>query len=153
MTTDQRSRDTRSSSAEAPRRYRNAHDASHCPTAVVIEDDDDVRALLVEILESAGYATDACTDGAAGVETVLATSPDLVTVDVNLPGIDGLEAVRRIRSAGATMHIIIISGLQDEADKVFGFTAGADDYVTKPFRVRELRARVDALTRRATRRR
>ncbi len=151
MTTDQQSSSTGGSSPEATRRYRNAHDASHCPTAVVIEDDEYVRALLVETLESAGYATDGCADGDTGVETVLATSPDLVTVDMNLRGIDGLEAIRRIRAAGATTHIIVISGLQDEADKIIGFTTGADDYVTKPFRVRELRARVDALTRRATR--
>lgn len=122
-----------------------------CPTAVVIEDDADVRALLRQTLEAAGYATDACSDGAEGVETILATSPDLVTVDIDLPGIDGLEVIRRVRAAGLDTHIIVVSGQQDEPDKLLGFTAGADDYVTKPFRLRELRARVDAVSRRAAR--
>lgn len=122
-----------------------------CPTAVVIEDDAQVRALLTQTLEAAGYATDACPNGVEGIETILATSPDLVTVDIDLPGIDGLEVVRRVRAAGLATHIIVVSAQDDESATLLGFTTGADDYVTKPFRIRELRARIDAVSRRAAR--
>lgn len=124
---------------------------SDCPTAVVVDDDPHVRSLLKQILESAGYATDTFDNGAEGARAALAIRPDLITMDVTLPGMDGIEAIRRVRAAGAGTHIIVVSGLHDDADKISAFDAGADDYVTKPFRPRELRARVDALTRRLSR--
>ncbi|WJS91208.1 response regulator transcription factor [Microbacterium testaceum] len=124
---------------------------SACATAVVVDDDPHVRSVLTRIFESAGYATDAFDNGAEGARAALAIRPDLVTMDLTLPGMDGIEAIRRIRSAGSSAHIIVISGLHDDADKVSAFDAGADDYVTKPFRSRELRARIDAVTRRLNR--
>ncbi|MCR2823972.1 response regulator transcription factor [Microbacterium sp. zg.Y909] len=123
-----------------------AHTAS--PRAVVIDDDADVRHLLVEILTSAGFAVTAAENGADGVAAVLAHDPVITTVDVDMPGIDGFEATRRIRANGNDTYIVLITGLTDEADIVLGFGVGADDVVVKPFRARELRARLLAMLRR-----
>ncbi len=115
--------------------------------AVVIEDDPQVRTLLTEVLESAGFTVVATSDGFDGVATVRDHGPVIVTVDVTLPGIDGFEVVRRIRRE-SNAHIILVTALSDEVDAVMGLNAGADDYIVKPFRVREFRARVDAAMRR-----
>lgn len=117
-------------------------------TAVIIEDDPEIRHILSEVLESAGFSTVSVGNGIDGVRAVLTYKPLLTTLDVNMPGIDGFEAARRIRAQSDT-YIIMLTGLQDEADVVAGLGAGADDYLLKPFRPRELRARVDALLRRA----
>jgi DNA-binding response OmpR family regulator len=116
-------------------------------TAVVIEDDPDVRHLLAEILESAGFSTVVADNGADGVAAVLEHQPLVTTLDVNMPGIDGFEAARRIRAQSET-YIVMLSALDEEADIVLGLAAGADEYINKPFRPRELRARIDALLRR-----
>lgn len=116
-------------------------------TAVVIDDDPDVRDLLVQVLSSAGFEVVAVDNGFDGVEAVFAHDPDITTVDVNMPGIDGFETARRIREHSNT-YILMITALTDEADAVLGFSVGADDVVTKPFRARELRARVLAAQRR-----
>ncbi|MCR2793508.1 response regulator transcription factor [Microbacterium sp. zg.Y625] len=123
-----------------------AHTAS--PRAVVIDDDADVRHLLVEILTSAGFAVTAAENGADGVAAVLAHDPVITTVDVDMPGIDGFETTRRIRANGNDTYIVLITALTDEADIVLGFGVGADDVVVKPFRARELRARLLAMLRR-----
>jgi two-component system OmpR family response regulator len=117
-------------------------------TAVIIEDDPEIRHILSEVLESAGFSTVSVGNGIDGVRAVLTYQPLLATVDVNMPGIDGFEAARRIRAAQADTYIIMLTGLNDEADVVAGLGAGADDYLLKPFRPRELRARVEALLRR-----
>lgn len=116
-------------------------------TAVVIEDDPDVRHLLAEILESAGFSTVVADNGTDGVAAVLEHQPLVTTLDVNMPGIDGFEAARRIRAQSET-YIVMLSALDEEADVVLGLAAGADEYINKPFRPRELRARIDALLRR-----
>ncbi|WP_298862325.1 response regulator transcription factor [uncultured Microbacterium sp.] len=116
-------------------------------TAVVIEDDPDVRHLLAEILESAGFSTVVADNGTDGVTAVLEHQPLVTTLDVNMPGIDGFEAARRIRAQSET-YIVMLSALDEEADIVLGLAAGADEYISKPFRPRELRARIDALLRR-----
>ncbi len=115
--------------------------------AVVIEDDPDVRGLLDEIFRAAGFETVLTGDGLQGIEAVSAHDPVITTLDVNLPGIDGFEVARRIREIGGT-HIIMLSALGDESDVVLGLTSGADDYLVKPFRPRELRARIEAFMRR-----
>lgn len=117
-------------------------------TAVIIEDDPEIRHILSEVLESAGFSTVSVGNGIDGVRAVLTYKPLLTTLDVTMPGIDGFEAARRIRAQSDT-YIIMLTGLQDEADVVAGLGAGADDYLLKPFRPRELRARVEALLRRA----
>lgn len=117
-------------------------------TAVIIEDDPEIRHILADVLESAGFSTVSVGNGIDGVRAVLTYQPLLATVDVNMPGIDGFEAARRIRAAQSETYIIMLTGLNDEADVVAGLGAGADDYLLKPFRPRELRARVEALLRR-----
>ncbi|WP_336630936.1 MULTISPECIES: response regulator transcription factor [unclassified Microbacterium] len=116
-------------------------------TAVIIEDDPDIRHLIVEVLEAAGFSTVSVGNGIDGVRAVASYQPLVTTLDVNMPGIDGFEAARRIRAQSDTF-IIMITGLEEEADVVVGLGAGADDYIVKPFRPRELRARIDTLLRR-----
>ncbi|MEZ3159159.1 response regulator transcription factor [Microbacterium sp. BWT-B31] len=120
-------------------------------TAVIIEDDPEVRRLLVEVLEAAGFSTVSVGNGLDGVRAVLTYRPLLTTLDIHLPGIDGFESARRIRAASDT-YIIMLTGLNEEADVITGLNAGADEYLAKPFRPRELRARVEAITRRASQR-
>ena len=116
-------------------------------TAVIVEDDPDIRHLIVEVLEAAGFSTVSVGNGIDGVRAVISYQPLITTLDVNMPGIDGFEAARRIRAQSDT-YIIMITGLEEEADVVLGLGAGADEYVVKPFRPRELRARVESLLRR-----
>ncbi|GAA2989149.1 DNA-binding response OmpR family regulator [Microbacterium terrae] len=117
-------------------------------TAVIIEDDAETRHLLAEVLEAAGFSTVSVGNGIDGVRAVQTYQPMLTTVDVHMPGIDGIEAARRIRAVSST-YLIMLTGLADEADVIAGLGAGADDYLLKPFRPRELRARVEAMLRRA----
>ncbi|MCR2823976.1 response regulator transcription factor [Microbacterium sp. zg.Y909] len=116
-------------------------------TAVIVEDDPDIRHLLVEVLEAMGFSTVSVGNGIDGVRAVLSYQPLITTLDVTMPGIDGFEAARRIRAQSDT-YIIMLTGLEEEADVVLGFGSGADEYVNKPFRPRELRARIEALLRR-----
>ncbi|MDO8383307.1 MAG: response regulator transcription factor [Microbacterium sp.] len=122
--------------------------AARPKTAVVIEDDADIRALVVQVFQSAGLETTAVANGLDGVEAVIQHQPVVTTLDVSMPGIDGFETARRIRRVSDTI-IIMISALSDEADVVLGLGSGADEYVIKPFRPRELRARIEAALRRA----
>lgn len=121
------------------------------PHAVVIEDDPEVAHLLLVILTQAGFDVVVAEDGPSGVEAVRAHQPVVTTVDVALPSFDGLEATRRIRYFSET-YIVMVSALTGEADILGGFAAGADDYVCKPFRPRELRSRFMAGLRRPQRR-
>ncbi len=116
-------------------------------TAVIVEDDPDIRHLLVEVLEAMGFSTVSVGNGIDGVRAVLSYQPLITTLDVTMPGIDGFEAARRIRAQSDT-YIIMLTGLEEEADVVLGFGSGADEYINKPFRPRELRARIEALLRR-----
>lgn len=122
-------------------------DSQPLKTAVVVEDDPDVRHLLAEVLEAAGFSTISVGNGIDGVRAVLTYQPLITTLDVTMPGIDGFEAARRIRAQSDT-YIIMLTALDDEADVVLGLSAGADEYLNKPFRPRELRARIEALLRR-----
>lgn len=116
--------------------------------AVVIEDDAEISRLLTAVLMQAGFVTFVAEDGLAGIELVRSHRPVLTTLDINLPGIDGFEVARRIRAFSST-YIIALSARQEEIDTLMGLDAGADDYLTKPFRPRELRARVEAMLRRS----
>lgn len=118
------------------------------PAAVIIDDDPDVRSLLVDVLRGAGFDTVDVDNGEAGIAAVRENEPTITTVDVDMPGIDGFETVRRIREISRTI-IVIITAANDEASAVLAFGVGADDVVVKPFRARELRARLGALTRRS----
>lgn len=115
--------------------------------AVVIEDDPEIRAIHRQVLEQMGLDTVVTTNASDGVEAVRNFSPAVTILDVTMTGMDGVAAARRIREFSDT-HVIMVSALDDEIDVVQGLNAGADDYVYKPFRPRELRARVEAVLRR-----
>ena len=117
--------------------------------AVVIEDDADVGEVIEAILIQAGFDVKLASTGAEGIEFVRVHTPTLTTLDVNMPGMDGFETLKRIRQITAS-SIIMISACFDEIDVVRGLSAGADDFVAKPFRIGELRARIDAVLRRAS---
>ena len=118
--------------------------------AVIIEDDPDVRNLLEEILVQAGFETITTANGADGIRAVQEHGPSIITLDVNMPGMDGFETAKRIRRF-SPCYLIMISGRDEEFDTLQGLQSGADDYIAKPFRPRELRARIDALLRRPLR--
>lgn len=115
--------------------------------AVIIEDDPEIADLLAVVLAQAGFRTHIGLDGLSGLDLIREHDPMLTTLDVNLPGIDGFEVVRRLRAFSAT-YVIMLTARRDEIDTLTGLNAGADDYVSKPFRPRELRARVEAMIRR-----
>jgi two-component system OmpR family response regulator len=115
--------------------------------AVVVEDDADIRNLLEAVLGQAGFTTYSAADGLAGVEAVREHQPVVTTLDISLPGIDGFEVARRIRAFSST-YIVMLTARGEEIDVLVGLEAGADDYLTKPFRPRELRARIEAMLRR-----
>ncbi len=115
--------------------------------AVIIEDDADIRQLLEAVLEQAGFATRSASNGIDGIEQVRDFRPILTTLDVSMPGIDGFETAKRIRRFSET-YLIMLTARNDEIDALMGLEAGADDYVVKPFRPREFRARIDAMLRR-----
>ena len=115
--------------------------------ALVVEDDPDISSALVETLEGAGFRVTAAPDGRSAVDAAIADPPDLVTLDLTLPHMDGIEVCRRIRET-SDCYIVIVSARSEEVDKLIGLEVGADDFVLKPFSPRELRARVAALFRR-----
>jgi DNA-binding response OmpR family regulator len=115
--------------------------------AVVVEDDADIRNLLEAILGQAGFTCYTAESGPEGIEAIRTHQPILTTLDISLPGIDGFEVARQIRSFSTT-YIIMLSARDEEIDTLMGLDAGADDYLTKPFRPRELRARIEAMLRR-----
>ena len=118
------------------------------PTVLVVEDDHETRAALVRELTARGYRIAEAEDGRTALARWEARRPDVVLLDLGLPDLDGLDVVRRIRRE-ATTPIVILSGRYEEAEKVAALERGADDYVTKPFGVDELNARLRAAVRRS----
>ena len=120
------------------------------PTCIAVADDDPKMIRLTRRnLEQAGYRVVSASDGPSAIELVEAEDPDLLILDVMMPGMDGCEVLKRLREF-TWLPVIILSGKDDEQDIVRGLEAGADDYVTKPFASRELLARVQAVLRRAS---
>lgn len=109
---------------------------------LVVDDEPPIRRFLRTSLTAQGYDIVEAEDGAKALEEVRRRSPDLLVLDLGLPGIDGLEVIRRLRGSGVTLPIIVLSSRVDEAGKVEALDLGADDYVTKPFGVEELLARI-----------
>ena len=115
---------------------------------LVVEDNRNLATGLRNNLEIEGYEVDVAGDGAAGLALARSTSPDLIILDLMLPGMDGYRVLKTLREEGIDTPVLILSARGEETDKVLGFHLGADDYVAKPFGLLELLARVDALLRR-----
>jgi DNA-binding response OmpR family regulator len=115
---------------------------------LVVEDDPTVSEVVARYLTREGYAVEEVADGTHAVERALHSLPDLVVVDLMIPGLDGLEVCRRLRLA-APIPVIMLTAKSEEADRIAGLELGADDYVSKPFSPRELMARIRSVLRRA----
>jgi DNA-binding response OmpR family regulator len=116
---------------------------------LVIEDNEDLAFGLRNNLEIEGYRVELASDGAAGLVRARELQPDLIVLDLMLPSLDGYRVLRELREEGNSVPVVILTARTEEADKVRGFRLGADDYVTKPFGVLELMARVEAVMRRS----
>jgi DNA-binding response OmpR family regulator len=116
-------------------------------TILVVDDEPKIVALARDYLEHAGFGVLTAVDGSSALEQVRRRHPDLVVLDLGLPGLDGLDVTREIRK-GSTLPIVMLTARDDELDKLLGLELGADDYLTKPFSPRELVARVKAVLRR-----
>ena len=116
-------------------------------TAVIVEDDLDIRELISTVLSSSGFTVHTASSGMEGVAAIKRHNPDIVTLDLGLPDIDGFEVARQVRRFSDT-YIIMLTARAEELDTLLGLETGADDYLTKPFRPRELRARITAMLRR-----
>jgi DNA-binding response OmpR family regulator len=114
---------------------------------LVVDDDDDLRAMVSKLLERAGMSTLEAVDGNEGLRKFFASRPDVVVLDVSMPGMDGFEVLERIRDL-SDVPVLLLTARGVEMEKVRGLKSGADDYVTKPFGRQELAARVEALLRR-----
>jgi DNA-binding response OmpR family regulator len=117
---------------------------------LVVDDDPTVSDVVRRYLERAGYSVTLAGDGPGALAAYSREQPDLVVLDLMLPGIDGLEVCRRLRTRADGVPIVMLTALGDEADRVLGLQLGADDYVTKPFSPRELVLRVQSVLRRAS---
>ena len=118
-------------------------------TILIIEDEVDIADLVAARLRSEGFQATVCFDGPSGVARAHELEPDLVILDLMLPGLDGVEVCRRIQQRRAT-PVVMLTAKDDESDVLIGLGVGADDYITKPFSPRELVARVRAVLRRTT---
>lgn len=116
---------------------------------LVIDDDEKITSMLRRGLAFEGYAVRTARNGAEGLEQVRQEEPDLVVLDIMMPGVDGWEVCRRLREAGSRVPVLMLTAKDEIGDRVRGLDAGADDYLIKPFALEELLARVRALLRRS----
>ncbi len=115
---------------------------------LVVDDDAPIRRMLDRTLSAEGYAVETAADGGEALAAVERSTPDLVVLDVGLPGVDGLAVSRRLRAKGLAVPVLLLTARDSVPDRVAGLDAGADDYLVKPFATEELLARVRALLRR-----
>lgn len=127
------------------KRYENGMNGAH---VLVVDDEADIRGLLRELLERAGHRVSEAADGREGLRALYAAPPELVILDVSMPGLDGFATLERIRDL-SDVPVLMLTARGQELEKVRGLKAGADDYVVKPFGKQELLARVQALLRRS----
>jgi two-component system OmpR family response regulator len=118
------------------------------PKILVVDDEPNIRDLLTSALRHKGFAVAAVSNGAATISAVLAEEPDLILLDVMLPDMNGFSVTQRLRAAGYTSPILFVTAKDDTSDKIQGLTVGGDDYVTKPFSLDEIEARIRAILRR-----
>lgn len=116
---------------------------------LIIDDERELRTMLSSYLKKEGFETLEAADGPQGLESATKAEPDLIILDVGLPGIDGFEVLRRLRQR-SDVPVIMLTARSEEMDRVVGLTVGADDYVTKPFSPREVSARITAILRRSS---
>lgn len=116
---------------------------------LIVEDEDLLRAQLVKALTDAGYVVDSAGDGETGLYQAKEYDYDAAIIDLGLPKLNGIELIRRIRGEGMTFPVLILTARDNWTDKVEGLDSGADDYVVKPFQIEEIKARLNALLRRA----
>jgi DNA-binding response OmpR family regulator len=119
-------------------------------TAIIIEDDPEIRGIVTTLLAGEGFQVEEAADGRTALERVFLTRPDLILVDLRLPGLDGAEICKRIRAGRLDTPIIVISAAKEEFDRVLLLELGADDFLVKPFGARELLARIRAVMRRSS---
>ena len=119
-------------------------------TILIVEDEQNIVDILSFNLSREGYDTLEAYDGATGLQLALEQNPDLILLDLMLPGMNGFDVCRKLREAGSAVPILMLTAREEEADKVLGLELGADDYITKPFAMRELMARVKANVRRVS---
>ncbi|TMF27045.1 MAG: response regulator transcription factor [Chloroflexi bacterium] len=124
-----------------------SRDRSGPAQVLVVEDDEGIRDMLKYNLVAAGFSVREAGDGASGLRTALTSSPDLILLDLMLPGMSGLDFCRAVRKS-SRVPIIMLTAKDTEVDKIVGLELGADDYITKPFSVREVVARVNSVLRR-----
>src|SRR4051812_48302809 len=115
---------------------------------LLVEDNEDLAFGISRSLESEGHTVEVAGDGRNAVERAVALKPDLIVLDLMLPGLSGFDVLQRVRAGGVDSPVIILTARGEETDKLHGFRLGADDYVTKPFSVSELLARVSVHLRR-----
>ena len=115
---------------------------------LVVDDEDNLRSMLSAALRHYGFDVDVAADGSEGLGRIEAEKPDLVVLDVMMPGLDGFEVCRLMRSKGDLTPVLFLTARGDTADKVTGLKAGGDDYLEKPFSLDELTARIEAILRR-----
>lgn len=130
--------------------YGNQQHGAPGATILIVEDEPAIATAIAQRLTSEGWRTEVARDGLSGVEAAARIQPDAVVLDVMLPGIDGLEVCRRIQ-ADNPVPVLMLTARDDETDMLIGLGVGADDYMTKPFSMRELVARLKALLRRVDR--
>ena len=115
---------------------------------LIVEDEKQICDAIAKSLYNAGYEVDTCYDGEEALECILIENYDLVVLDLNLPGMDGMEILKELRQSNEETKVLILSARGQIADKVEGLDAGANDYMEKPFHLQELEARIRSLTRR-----
>lgn len=118
-------------------------------TVLIVEDEHAVARGIQYALQQEGYTVAVARSGEEGLEFATSQAPDVIVLDLRLPGMDGFDVLRRLRAAGSKAPVLVLTARDDEFDKVVGLELGADDYVTKPFSLRELMSRIKALIRRA----
>src|SRR5579863_2315602 len=116
---------------------------------MLIEDDPEIRGIVTTLLVSEGFQVEEAADGRSGLERVFLVKPDLILVDLRLPGLDGAEICKRVRAGRLDTPMIVISAAKEEFDRVLLLELGADDFLVKPFGARELLARIKAVMRRS----
>src|SRR6185312_8960878 len=123
--------------------------AGMAATILIVEDEFAVARGIQYALQQEGYQVAVARSGEEGLEFATTQAPDLVILDVRLPGMDGFEVLRRLRGTGSKAPVLFLTARDEEMDKVIGLELGADDYLAKPFGLRELMSRIKALLRRA----